>query len=132
MFSVMGAFAPWLSVGLVPGAVLSPLLFGHFSTRTLRTALARAVALISPSVLRARLKAVRTVDVSAEFSAVKIPVLYLRASQDRLVPAEASAAVAELNPQTRVVEVQGPHLLLQAAPAEAAEAVRAFVREIQD
>jgi hypothetical protein len=28
--------------------------------------------------------------------------------------------------------VQGPHLLLQAAPAEAAEAVRAFVREIQD
>jgi pimeloyl-ACP methyl ester carboxylesterase len=98
----------------------------------LRTALARAVALISPSVLRARLKAVLTVDVSAEFSAVKIPVLYLRASQDRLVPAEASAAVAELNPQTRVVEVQGPHLLLQAAPAEAAEAVRAFVREIQD
>jgi pimeloyl-ACP methyl ester carboxylesterase len=68
---------------------------------------------------------------SAQLAAVKVPVLYLRASDDRLVPSGAAAAVAELKTQTRVVEVQGPHLLLQAVPAEAAEAVKAFVREIQ-
>ena len=132
MFSGMGAFASWLPVGSVPGAILSPLLLGHFSTKALRAGLARALAVVSPSVLRARLKAVLTVDMSAQLAAVKVPVLYLRASHDRLVPSAASATVAELNTHTRVVEVQGPHLLLQAAPAEAAEAVRALLREIQD
>lgn len=128
MLSGMGALASWLPVGSAPSAILSPLLFGRFSTKELRAALARALALVSPSVLRARLKAVLTVDVSAELSAVKVPVLYLRASHDRLVPTDASRLVAELNSLTQVVEILGPHLLLQAAPGEAAEVIEAFVR----
>ena len=65
-------------------------------------------------------------------SAVKVPVLYLRASQDVLVPPNAAELVVRLNSRTEVVELEAPHFLLQAAPAEAAKAVAAFARETQN
>ena len=71
-------------------------------------------------------------NISAKLSTVKVPVLYLRASRDRIVPASASALVAKLCPDTRVVELEAPHFLLQAVPAKAAQAVGAFVREVQN
>lgn len=123
-------------VGLVPVAfapvgVLSGLLLGRFSTVELRAALARSLAKVAPSALRARLAAVLNVDVSSKLSAVKAPTLYLRASNDRLVPPSACALISRLAPRTRVVELDGPHFLLQAVPVEAARVVRAFVHDVR-
>ncbi len=72
------------------------------------------------------------VDVSAKLAAVKVPVLYLRASQDLVVPASASQLVVRLNPRTKVVELAAPHFLLQALPDESAKIVAAFVHEAQN
>ena len=121
-----------LPVTLAPVAALSHLLLGRFSTGALRSALARSLKQVSPSVLRARLKAVLSVNVSEKLSAVRVPVLYLRAAQDRLVPPSASALVSALSPGTEVVELEAPHFLLQAVPVEAARLVGAFVRRAQN
>jgi pimeloyl-ACP methyl ester carboxylesterase len=121
-----------LPVPLAPVAALSHLLLGRFSTGTLRSALARALKQVSPSALRARLKAVLSVNVSETLSTVRVPVLYLRAAQDRLVPPSASALVAALSPGAEVVEFEAPHFLLQVVPAEAARVVGAFVRRAQN
>jgi pimeloyl-ACP methyl ester carboxylesterase len=121
-----------LPVVLPPVSLLARLLLGRFSTPALREALEQALAPVSRSTLRARMLAVLSVDVTAELSAVKVPVLYLRASDDLVVPSSAAALVSKLNPRTQVVELEAPHFLLQAAPAVAAQAVEAFVRSCQE
>jgi hypothetical protein len=42
---------------------------------------------------------------------------------------EIQMLASQFCPQMRIADVNGPHLLLQAAPFEAAEIVRAFVKE---
>jgi pimeloyl-ACP methyl ester carboxylesterase len=128
-FSGLRFLVGMVPMKLAPVAVLGRLLLGRFSTRALRLALARSLTQLSASALRARLQAVLGVDVSSQLSAVKVPVLYLRASQDLLVPPSASELVAMLNPRTEIVEIEAPHFLLQAAPTEAARAVSAFARK---
>jgi pimeloyl-ACP methyl ester carboxylesterase len=121
-----------LPVALAPVAALSHLLLGRFSTATLRSALVQSLKKVSPSALRARLKEVLLVNVSDKLSTVQVPVLYLRAAQDRLVPSSASRLVSALNPDTEIIELQAPHFLLQAVPAEAARVVQAFVSRAQN
>lgn len=121
-----------LPLAMAPSGVLSFLLLGAFSATALRAALARAVAQVKPSVLRARLRAVLLVNVSAELAALRVPVLYLRASRDRVVPRTASELVSRSNPSAKVVCIEGPHCLLQAAASESAQVVRSFLREAQN
>lgn len=121
-----------LPLGLVPASATASLLFGRFSTGVLRAALARPLAQVSPSVLRKRLGAVLSADASVKLAAIHVPLLYLRASRDWLVPPSASALVVRLRPQAQVVEIEAPHCLLQAAPIEAAGVVAAFLRRVQD
>jgi len=131
-FSGLRSLVSFLPVALAPVGVLSHMVLGRFSTGALRSALAHAVAQVSPAALRARLRAVLSVNVSAKLASVTVPVLYLRASHDRLVPTSASAQISRLNEHTRVVELEGPHFLLQVVPVEAAQVVGAFVREVQN
>jgi pimeloyl-ACP methyl ester carboxylesterase len=131
-FSGLRSLVAVLPLALAPVSLLGRLLLGRFSTSALQAALAKSLSQVSPSAIRARLQAVLSVNVSAKLSAVKVPVLYLRASRDSVVPASASALVAKLSPRTRVVELEAPHFLLQAAPAKAAQEVGAFVREVQN
>lgn len=131
-FSGLRSLAGFLPLSLAPVAVLGRLLLGRFSTKALRLALRGALAQVSASALRARLIAVLAVDVSAKLSIVRVPILYLRASCDRVVPAGASEFMERINSRTRVVELEAPHFLLQAAPAKAAEVVAAFAREAQN
>lgn len=122
--------SPVLPAAQVPMTLLSLLLLGRFSTASLRTALAKAVAKVSPVVLRQRMRAVMGVDVSAMLRRVTAPCLYLRASQDHVVPANASAHIKTLLPAAQVQQIDAPHCLLQAAPNEAARAISSFMREL--
>lgn len=115
----------------MPSIALGHALLGRFETRALRDAIARAVNRVSPAVLRARLRSVLMVDVSARLAEVNVPCLYLQASQDRVVPARAGAHVKEVLPSTTFVQLNAPHCLLQAAPVEASVAVSDFLREVQ-
>ena len=132
VFSVLKPFVGVLPVAFAPVHFLFHLLLGRSYTAALCTALTQALAQVSPSALRARLRAVLSVDVLAKLAEVNVPVLYLRASHDRLVPQTASKLVAQLCPHAEVVQLEAPHFLLQAVPSEAARIVAAFVREVEN
>jgi pimeloyl-ACP methyl ester carboxylesterase len=119
-----------LPIRPVPIRLLAWPAFGRFATPALQAELADALSRLSPSVLRQRLQAVLSVDVSAVLPQIAVPVLYLRASEDRLVPRSASAALT-IVPQIRLTEIEGPHFLLQASPSAAAAAVEAFLSEME-
>lgn len=118
-----------LPLNAIPAHLSTPVLLGHFATDELTAALRHTLAPLSNAVLRARLHAVLVVDVSAKMERVKVPVLYVRATHDRVVPHSASTHIALLCPHAQFVELDAPHFVLQAAPKEAAEAVTKFVRE---
>lgn len=128
LFSRLGFLVNLLPLGLVPAGWLSPWLLGRFSTAVLRTSLTRAINQVSPSVMRARLRSVLNVDVSAQLAQINLPTVYLRATDDRVVPNAASMRITLLNPQVQMTDIKAPHCLLQAAPDEAARRVLEFLR----
>lgn len=118
-------------IAWVPVRVMSHFLLGRFSTAAQRYAIARAVAQVAPAVMRCRIRAVMTVDVSAQMTRIRVPCLYLRAAEDRLVPPDACDYIQRLLPTIRGTVLDGPHCLLQAAPENAASVVNAFLQEVE-
>ncbi|WP_402720780.1 alpha/beta fold hydrolase [Janthinobacterium rivuli] len=116
--------------GAMPGFALRQALLAPHSTPQLQAELAAALAQVPPSVLRQRLRAVleiREKDASRSFARGSLPVLYLRARDDRLVPPANAVQILRQAAGAQLVDIAAPHMLLQAAPEAAAIAVAAFI-----
>lgn len=113
----------------VPRALLSWFLLGRWETPQLRISLHRALHAVSPAVIRFR--AATTLRVrQPDLSAIRVPVLCLRAKNDRLLSASAADYLSTSIAQCSVIDIDGPHLLLQTAPLTCAEAVAGFARKL--
>ncbi len=131
---------PWLAapakrilqwpVPLPPMPILSAALLGRFSTPALRKVLKTAVDSVQAEVLRSRLAQVMAVDASSQLREVQVPVLYLQASQDRLVPTAVAHHIQGLCPNTQLKCLPGPHMLLQSLPRECAALIQQFLGEL--
>lgn len=124
------ALLPVLPLGWAPLGALGRVLMGRWWTAPMQTRLVGAMAALTPPALKARLHAVLTVDVSAALAASRVPLLYLQASRDFVVPHHAADTVRSIRPDARVETIQGPHFLLQASPVESARAIEAFLSEL--
>jgi len=111
----------------LPISLLSFFLMGRFSTERLRVRLAGALARVIPEVLQSRAYATLTVDASAALRRVKVPLLYLRASEDRVVGKSAAEWILSQASDARMIEYAAPHFLLQVLPRETAAAVGKFI-----
>jgi pimeloyl-ACP methyl ester carboxylesterase len=89
-----------------------------------------AVFSVQPKVLTARLRSVLACEVRAELGQVTVPILYIQASQDRLVSASCLEELRRIKPQITVAVLEGPHLLLQREPRRAAEVVAGFAQHL--
>lgn len=125
----LGPLIRLLPVRWAPIALLDWPTLGRFATPALRSQLGEALLRVSPSVIRQRLRTMVEVDVLPLLARVDVPVLYLLASEDRLVPRSASDELTAI-PRIRFAEIEGPHFLLQARPSAAAAHVEHFLREI--
>jgi len=110
-----------------PAAVLSWLLLGRWNTPALHAALKTSLASVSAAAMRTRLESALSVDASGLLRGVSVPVLYLRAAYDRIVPRAAGDQILRALPTATLVELAGPHFLLQALPVSCAAEVRRFV-----
>jgi pimeloyl-ACP methyl ester carboxylesterase len=87
----------------------------------------RAIAGVSPAVIRRRIAALLAVDETAALRRIRLPTLVLAASRDWVLPARATQWILQALPTARLVRIEGPHLLLQTCPAECATAVLEFI-----
>lgn len=127
---VLGALRwllPLIPFGLAPIRPTSSLLLGRFASAPLLEAMQSTLAEVPMATLKARIGAVLAVDMRPALSKIRVPVLYLRATEDRLVPRRCANVIASAVAQAHIADVEAPHFLLQAAPAAAAAAVRAFI-----
>jgi pimeloyl-ACP methyl ester carboxylesterase len=122
---------PWLlplvPFGLAPMRVINAVLLGRFANAPLVEALRVTFDEIPATTFKARLGAVARVDMRPALANVEVPVLYLRATEDRLVAHYCAETIARVATQTRIVDIEAPHMLLQVNPAAAAAAVKTFI-----
>jgi pimeloyl-ACP methyl ester carboxylesterase len=121
---------PLIRTSRFPAFAVRRLLLGRWSSIPVQRALSAAIAKVSASALRVRLRDLMSVDVLPQLRQISAPVLCVRASSDRLVPASATSLIIRNCPAARVVELEGPHCLLQVAASSVAQVVLRFVRGV--
>jgi len=124
-----GAARP-LCFRLAPTWLARWALLGRHGTNRLNRLFAAAAATVTPEVMAARARAIASVDVSAELRRTRVPLLYLAGGHDRVVGPSCLSTIRRIKPYIEVVELPGPHLLLQACPVEAAYEVGQFIKRV--
>jgi len=120
--------AVWFPLKSLPRWLRAPLMWGSLAAERAPAQLNRAMAAVSADVVRHRIAALLAVDASAALARIRLPVLVLQAGHDLVVPHSATRWILETAPHAQLVEIDGPHLLLQTRPEECAAAVIPFVR----
>lgn len=93
----------------------------------LLAAVQAATASVGADVLASRLRALLKCDTLAELKQVRMPMLYLQAASDRLVPARCFEEMKRVSQEIAIRVIDGPHFLLQREPKQAADVVAAFI-----
>lgn len=127
-------FAPFMRLAPVralPLPLLSWWLLGRWATPQLEGALQSALLAVMPEVLRSRAETALKANAITVCRSVALPVLYLRGTNDRLLNRHASKQIAEAIEHCIIKDIEGPHLLLQAAPAACAQAVSEFASRLR-
>ena len=122
--------APILGRTAPPKFVVEYWLIGRGATPSLFEAVSAAISSVHPRVLSARIREVLACDVRLELAQISVPMLYIRAGQDRLLKSFCLESIQRVKPQVEAVTLSGPHLLLQREPRRSAEAVVKFVRAV--
>lgn len=125
----------WLAAPLLPVLARLPTptraatwaLLGDDPPTSLVQSLLAAIAQVSPPVRAQRIRAVLAVDVTEPLACAQVPMGYLGARQDRVVPARCGDHIARLAPGLVHSTLDGPHLLLQRHPAPSAARILAFI-----
>jgi pimeloyl-ACP methyl ester carboxylesterase len=123
-------FTRFIPAGAFAANPLTPAMLRYFCLNgddtALRPSAVSVVSTVPPAIMRARLACLGGVDVCPLLRRIDVPVLYLRASRDRIVSARLSNALTSQLPNISITEIDGPHLLLQTRPRECAAAITNF------
>jgi pimeloyl-[acyl-carrier protein] methyl ester esterase len=112
-----------------PESLLRFLLAGEERWSHLLPLIRKEVQEIRPHVLEARVRALLSVDVRRELAACPVPLLYLQAKHDHIVPPRCFRDVAATRSDVACCVLDAPHIILQAAPREAWQCIERFLRD---
>jgi pimeloyl-ACP methyl ester carboxylesterase len=120
----------WAPVRSVPMGLLSRCLLGTEANASWAERIRQAIGKCSDAVLRERARAVLLVDVRSQLADIRVPVLYLQATIDRVVSAEALVEMQRVLPGIQVAQIDGPHFLIQVRPGPCAERIVIFAERL--
>ena len=118
----------WLELPL-PRFLVRRYMVGQDADDDLVDDVAAVVASVPVSVLAFRLRLVLDTDEAGTFACCDVPMLYVRGTEDRLVPDSAPLRMAAVRPMS-IAHVRGPHFLLQANPVGAWSVISPFLRAL--
>ena len=82
---------------------------------------------LPPEVYYSRLKEIADVDVTEILETYKLPILYLRAKNDRLVHKKSMRWIENTGANVTVEVFDAPHMLLQTNAKQAAQSIKNFL-----
>jgi len=83
-----------------------------------------------PEVVAFRVKCLLQIDVTEELSNCRVPVLYIKASKDKLIKQRNLNRILKYKPDIIVENVEGPHLISQSNPVGVWKAIDDFLSKI--
>jgi pimeloyl-[acyl-carrier protein] methyl ester esterase len=110
-----------------PRWLLRWFLLGPNAPAALEAELVDAISRVSPEVIAARLRAILSLPSPHRVFLPGTPLLYVRASRDRLISGRAERAIASTGASVQVVELDVAHLAAQRAPDDVWREIRTFV-----
>ena len=113
--------APLMKLPL-PIFLLKALLFERDTADETVALFRAAVQQVQPSVLAARMREMITLRI--EKRPLEMPCVYIRAGHDRLISGSHTEEFRGIAPNIKVVDIPGPHFIIQTMPEECAKVVR--------
>ena len=107
-------------------------LLGNDAPNNLIKILYQALSLVPPPVLLDRLYSVLSVNVLPDLASLKIPVLYICASHDKVVGPRSLRTIQKWFPKVQVETVDAPHLVLQREPKQCIKIIQRFLEQTTD
>lgn len=127
LFNLAG---PWLFYKPIPDTFLKQYFLGLDASPNLVEIVGSSLRGLSPQRLAQRVALARAVDVTQALREVKVPILNLAASQDAFLGARARSVIAQVRPDAAWLEVEGPHMLLQARPKQVWAAIEYHLKRL--
>lgn len=125
------AFGPALDLLLAarpPRFALRAALLGADAPAALVDELRDAIASVPAATIAARVREAARTDAREDLRSLRQPLVWVRASRDRLVSAQATRDARAVRPDLDVRVVSGPHLLAQTRPREIAQIIDEVAR----
>ena len=85
---------------------------------------------LTPEIYFTRLKEIAGVNVIDILEICELPIMYLRASKDRLVYASSMKLIEKFGKNVTIQSFDAPHMLLQTMPDLAAQRINEFINQI--
>jgi pimeloyl-[acyl-carrier protein] methyl ester esterase len=114
----------------LPDLVVRRALLGPAASRDFLNHVRKALLSMNPEVFSSRLDSIFSCDSRKALAEVNVPTLYLQAMKDRAVPTRCLDEMLAIKPEIFVARIDGPHLLLQCEPRQAAEIVTDFIQQL--
>ena len=114
-----------------PETLQSKALLGGDATPELRGLLSATHSNASPEALACRARAALSVDATSALIACPVPVLYLRASKDRVIPSSRADEIRRKLSTVEIVDILGPHMALVTNPSASWAAVQRFMERTE-
>jgi pimeloyl-[acyl-carrier protein] methyl ester esterase len=124
------AAAPWFFRFPLTSIAARAFLVGPDAPERLIAEVRHAIGPVPPDVLCARLRAVLECDARDALRQIRIPVMCLQSTRDRLVGEMALREIMRIKPDAAVERFDGPHLLFQREPRRCAEMIARFVERV--
>jgi pimeloyl-[acyl-carrier protein] methyl ester esterase len=124
--------AAYLPLKSLPRWVRAPLMWGSMSPQRAPARMERATAGVSHAVIRHRIAALLAVDETPALRQIRLPTLVMRARGDWVISRATTAWILKTLPGAQLVEIDGPHLLLQTRASECAAVVLRFMMGLRD
>jgi pimeloyl-[acyl-carrier protein] methyl ester esterase len=121
------AAASWVPIKSLPRWLRAPLMWGARSPQRAPRQVDRAIAAVDARVLRRRVAELLRADEREHLARITLPTLILSGRRDRVLSTAATRWLVQGLPHAHHVEIDGPHLLLQACPQECAAQIAAFM-----
>jgi pimeloyl-[acyl-carrier protein] methyl ester esterase len=128
--SLVSLIAPLVFQLPLPKAAVSHFLVGKDAPESLHASVRSAIHAVKPAVLATRLRQVLSVNTRPALSRISVPILFIQATQDRLVGEASLEEMLAIKPRIAIARIPGPHLILQRQPQQAAEIVARFIRQL--
>jgi pimeloyl-[acyl-carrier protein] methyl ester esterase len=128
---VKGFAKPWFFALRPPRFVLEYFLTGENAPSALIERIRETLRLVSPDVLSGRVREVLERDASEHLVRTACPIMYLRASQDRLLSASCHREILRIRPDVVFARIEAPHMLLQREPQKASSLIVPFMAKLR-